>query len=54
VVNFGNGNADAEVGWPGGEGKSVEILKPFTPDTTGRLPVTIRIPPRTCAVVVLK
>ena len=54
VVNFGNENADAEVGWPGGKGKAVEILKPFAPDTTGMLPVKIQLPPRTCAVVVLK
>ena len=54
VVNFGNEEAGAEVGWPEGKGKSVEILKPFEPDVLGKLPVTIRLAPRTCAVVVMK
>jgi hypothetical protein len=54
VVNFGNEEAGAVVGWPGGEGKSVEILRPFAADASGKLPVRIRIPPRTCAVVVQK
>jgi hypothetical protein len=54
LVNFGNEEAAAEVGWPGGEGKTVEILKPFEPDATAKLPIKIRLAPRTCAVVVLE
>jgi hypothetical protein len=53
VVNFGNEEAAAEVSWPGGDGRTVEILKPFQPEATDRLPVKIRLAPRTCAVVVL-
>ncbi|MGA2531470.1 MAG: DUF6259 domain-containing protein [Candidatus Aminicenantales bacterium] len=54
VVNFGNGENEAEVSWPGGTGRAVEILKPFEPDRTAVLPVKIRLAPRSCAVVVLK
>jgi hypothetical protein len=54
LVNFGNEEATATVTWPGGEGRAVEILKPFQPDATGNLPAAIRLAPRTCAVVVLK
>lgn len=49
VVNFGNQNTTAEVSWPGGG--EVEILQPFQPDRAAHLPVTLRLPPRTCAVV---
>ncbi|MGH9402357.1 MAG: DUF6259 domain-containing protein [Terriglobia bacterium] len=52
VVNYGNEQATAEVSWAGGEGASVEILQPFQPDTTGRLPVKLQVPPQTCMVVV--
>jgi len=52
IVNFGNEEGDAQVMWPGGEGQSVVILKPFRPDAVDKLPVTIRLAPRTCAVVV--
>jgi hypothetical protein len=54
VVNYGNEEAGAEVTWPGGEGQTVEILKPFQPDAMDKLPVTIRLAPRTCAVVALE
>ena len=54
VVNFGNEEAAAEVSWPGGDGRDVEILMPFQPDANGRLPVRIRLAPRTCAVVALE
>jgi hypothetical protein len=54
VVNFGGEEAAAEVGWPGGDGRAVEILRPFLPDAAGRLPVRIRLAPRTCAVVALE
>ncbi len=52
VVNYDKEEARAEVTWPGGNGQNVEILKPFQPDTTDRLPAKIRLAPRTCAVVV--
>lgn len=54
VVNFGNGENEAEVGWPGGAGRTVEVLVPFEPDRTASLPLGIRLAPRSCAVVVLK
>ena len=52
VVNYGNEEAGAEVTWPGGEGETVEILKPFLPDAEDKLPVKIQLAPRTCAVIV--
>jgi hypothetical protein len=51
VVNYGNEEASAEVTWPGGEGQTVEILKPFQPDAVEKLPVKIQLAPRTCVVV---
>jgi len=54
VVNYGNEEATAEVTWPEGEGHTVELLKPFHPDTVDKLPVRVRLAPRTCAVVVQK
>jgi hypothetical protein len=52
VVNFGNEEETAEVTWPSGEGRPVEILKPFQPDATENLPVKVKLAPRTCAVIV--
>ena len=52
VVNYGNDEASAEVSWPGGEGSNVEVLQPFRPDATAKLPLQLRLPPRTCAVIV--
>ena len=54
VVNFGNEEETAEVMWPGGEGSEVEVLAPFQADRVLKLPATIRLAPRTCAVVALK
>jgi hypothetical protein len=54
VVNFGNEEETAEVTWPGGAGNQVEVLMPFRPDTLQTLPATLRLPPRTCAVVAQK
>jgi hypothetical protein len=54
VVNFGNELETAEVTWPGGEGSPVEVLMPFQPDTVQTLPATIRLAPRTCAVIAQK
>lgn len=54
VVNYGNEEATAEVSWPGGEGLTVEILKPFQADAVDKLPVKIHMAPRTCAIVALK
>ncbi len=51
VVNFGNEEETAEVTWPGGEGSQVEILMPFHTDTIQKLPATVRLAPRTCAVI---
>jgi hypothetical protein len=51
VVNFGNEETRAEVSWPGGEGKRVEVLKPYNPDETMTLPVNLQLPAHTCAVV---
>jgi hypothetical protein len=53
VVNYGNQEASAEVAWTGGEGQTVEILKPFQRDAMDKLPVKIQLAPRTCAVVAL-
>lgn len=52
VVNYGTEEASAEVSWPGGDGQNVEILRPFQADAMGKLPATIRLAPRSCAVVV--
>jgi hypothetical protein len=54
VVNFGNGEETAEVTWPEGEGSQVEVLMPFQPDTVQTLPATVRLAPRTCAVIAQK
>jgi hypothetical protein len=54
VVNFGSQEETAEVTWPSGEGRLVEILKPFQADATGNLPVKLKLAPRTCAVIVEK
>jgi hypothetical protein len=54
VVNFGNEDETAEVTWQRGEGRPVEILKPFQPDATENLPVKVKLAPRTCAVIVEK
>jgi hypothetical protein len=51
VVNFGDEEETAEVTWPGGEGSQVEVLAPFKPDAVQNLPVTVRLAPRTCAVI---
>ena len=52
VVNYGNEAAGAEVTWPGGEGETVEVLKPFHPEAEDKLPVQVQLAPRTCAVIV--
>ena len=54
VVNFGDDEETAEVTWPGREGSQVEVLMPFKPDAVQNLPVTIRLAPRTCAVIARK
>ena len=52
IVNYGAEEASATVTWPSGENEAVEVLKPFQPDAAANLPVTVRLRPRTCAVVV--
>jgi hypothetical protein len=54
VVNFGDDEETAEVTWPGGEGSQVEVLTPFKPNAVQNLPVTVRLAPRTCAVIAQK
>ena len=54
VVNFGDEEETAEVTWPGGEGSQVEVLAPFQPDAVQTLPATVRLAPRTCAVIAQK
>jgi hypothetical protein len=54
VVNFGDEEETAEVTWPGGEGTQVEVLAPFQPDAVHTLPATIKLAPRTCAVIAQK
>jgi hypothetical protein len=53
-VNFGNEEESAEVTWTGGEGNQVEVLVPFHPDVVQTLPATLRLAPRTCAVIAQK
>ncbi len=54
VVNFGDSAETVEVNWAGGQGSQVEALAPFQPDAVQTLPATVRLPPRTCAVIALK
>jgi len=51
VVNYGNEEATAEVSWPGGEDRRVEILQPHQPDQAASLPANLRLRPHTCVVV---
>ncbi len=51
VVNFGDTEETVEVTWPGGQGMVVEVLAPFQPDALQMLPATVRLAPRTCAVI---
>ena len=52
VVNFGNEEDDAEVNIEGDQGGKAELCIPFKKDTTVLLPAKIRVPARTCAVLV--
>ena len=52
VVNYGNTEETATVSWNGGTGGKVEIAVPFQKEKQASLPARVRIPPRTCAVVV--
>ena len=52
VVNFGNEEDDAEVNIEGDQGGKAELCIPFQKDTTVLLPAKIRVPARTCAVLV--
>ena len=54
VVNFSNTEENAEVDWPGGRSKSVEVLQPFRQNVIAKLPARVRLAPRTCAVIVAK
>lgn len=52
VVNFGNEEDDAEVNIGGGQNGKAELCIPFQKDTTVFLPAKIKVPARTCAVLV--
>ena len=52
VVNFGNEEDDAEVNIEGDQGGEAELCIPFQKDTTVLLPAKIKVPARTCAVLV--
>ena len=52
VVNFGNDEDDAEVNIEGDQGGKAELCIPFQKDTTVLLPAKIKVPARTCAVLV--
>ena len=52
VVNFGNEEDDGEVNIKGDRGGEAELYIPFQKDTTVLLPAKIRVPARTCAVLV--
>jgi len=53
VVNFGNNEDDMEVSVENAKNGQAEVCIPFQPDILVQLPATVRVPPRTCAVVVL-
>lgn len=52
VVNFGNEEDNVEVNIEGIQGGKAELCIPFQKDTTVQLPAKIKLPARTCAVVV--
>ncbi len=54
VVNYGNEETEAEVMWAEGAGKRAEVLRPFEPDASAKLPARVKIAPRSCAVVVIE
>ena len=53
VVNFGNNEDDMEVSVENAKNGQAEVCIPFQPDILVQLPATVRVPPRTCAVVVV-
>jgi hypothetical protein len=52
IVNYANQEQSAEVNWPGGAGRQVEISAPFQPDRKATLPVKLTLAAQTCQVVV--
>lgn len=53
IVNFDNNDDDVEVNIPVGD-KTAELCIPFQDDRIVQLPAKIKVPARTCAVVVLR
>lgn len=53
IVNFDNNADDVEVNIPAGD-KTAELCIPFQDDRIVQLPAKIKVPARTCAVMVLK
>jgi hypothetical protein len=54
VVNYGDREETAEVRFPNADGREVEIAAPFEPERKAVLPARLSLPPRRCAVVVLR
>ena len=52
VVNYGDREESAEVGFPGRDGRPAEVSAPFQPDRKSNLPVRVTLPPHRLAVVV--
>ena len=52
VVNFGNSDDDMEVTIDNAKSGKAELCIPFQTDITVQLPAKIKVPPRTCAVIV--
>ena len=52
VVNYQDDPAEASVSVPGAS--EAKVLIPFQPDKTEHLPAKLQIPPRTCAVIVVR
>ena len=53
VVNFGNNEDDMEVNVENAKNGQAAVCIPFQSDILVQLPATVRVPPRTCAVVVV-
>src|SRR5262249_35187686 len=51
LVNFGDRPVETSVRWTGSSGR-VEVCQPYREDRLTTLPASVRLPPRTCAVVV--
>jgi uncharacterized protein DUF6259 len=52
VVNFGNNEDEMEVSIENSKGRKAELCIPFQTDMLVQLPAKIKVPPKTCAVLV--